>query len=94
MITEDIAHLAALARIEVSEAEQEKLKADIEAIVAYVSDITAVSGADSAPGTRNDAEVNVFRDDGEPHESGMHTEALLAEAPQREGKYVKVKKIL
>lgn len=38
--------------------------------------------------------VNVMREDGEPHESGLYTEKLLSAAPQREGQYIKVKKIL
>lgn len=38
--------------------------------------------------------VNVMREDTEPHESGIYTEKLLSAAPQREGQYIKVKKIL
>lgn len=37
---------------------------------------------------------NVFREDKNPHLSGEFTEDLLAEAPQRQGEFVKVKKIL
>ncbi len=35
-----------------------------------------------------------MREDAFPHESGIHTEALLNNAPEREGMFLKVKKIL
>jgi len=37
---------------------------------------------------------NVTREDGEPHESGVHTEKLLGASPNRKDNYVQVKKIL
>ena len=37
---------------------------------------------------------NVLRPDENPHEPGAFTEEILAEAPKRQGQYVKVKKIL
>ena len=37
---------------------------------------------------------NVMREDGPAHETGAYSEALLKEAPAREGDAVRVKKIL
>jgi len=37
---------------------------------------------------------NVFREDENPNESGSQTETLLAEVPERQGDYIKVKRIL
>jgi Asp-tRNA(Asn)/Glu-tRNA(Gln) amidotransferase C subunit len=37
---------------------------------------------------------NVYREDVVRHEPDQYTEALLAEAPDRQGRYLKVKKIL
>ena len=51
--------------------------------------------AKSADGRREKARVrNVLRPDENPHQSGVFTEEILAEAPKRRGQYVKVKKIL
>ena len=35
-----------------------------------------------------------MREDDNPHAGGIYTEAVLNEAPEREGDYIKVKKIL
>jgi aspartyl-tRNA(Asn)/glutamyl-tRNA(Gln) amidotransferase subunit C len=89
---EDIQKLATLSRIDISEEETGKLQKDMEAILGYVSEL------DSVEDKKDDLVVgevhNVFREDGTPHEAGIHTEALLAEAPASESGYIKVKKIL
>lgn len=92
MITEeDIQNLANLARIEISESEVESLRFEIDSILGYVGRIKEISG---------DSKVeipilkNVMRDDVVTHRSGEFTEALLSQAPKREGNYLKVKKIL
>jgi aspartyl-tRNA(Asn)/glutamyl-tRNA(Gln) amidotransferase subunit C len=91
----DIEKLAELSRIDVPEGEKESLRKDIDSILAYVSQIKEVHGSIQG-GDEKKAGVlrNVMREDSSPHESGMHTEALLNSAPKREGGYLKVKKIL
>ncbi len=37
---------------------------------------------------------NVMREDADPHAADAFTDALLAQAPRKEGRYLKVKKIL
>lgn len=91
----DIEKLGDLARIKLSETEKKGLKADIGSILDYVSEIQEVSSDRQRDITSNEDElINVMREDGEPHESGLYTEKILEEAPQREGDYIKVKKIL
>lgn len=93
MEIEEIQHLAKLARIKVTDDEAEALKTDIDSVLAYVSvvnEITAESGIAKKPG----AVYNVFREDKITNEPGLMTEALLKEAPDRDGNYLKVKKIL
>ncbi|MDQ3014345.1 MAG: Asp-tRNA(Asn)/Glu-tRNA(Gln) amidotransferase subunit GatC [bacterium] len=89
---EEIRKLANLARIKLDTAEEEKLSQDMGSILDYVKQIQEV-GASAEQGEKQSTR-NVLRDDTLSHESGIHTEAILAEAPQREGDYVKVKKIL
>jgi len=87
----DIEKLALLARIEVSEAEKESLASSIESILGYVGQVTSVSERAEVglPSLRN-----VMREDEIRHKEGEFTEALLSNAPARDGNYVEVKKIL
>jgi aspartyl-tRNA(Asn)/glutamyl-tRNA(Gln) amidotransferase subunit C len=95
MITkEDIQNLADLARIEVREGEMERLRSSMEGIVNYVSEILEVSGEEVEKTIEIGSLRNVFRDDTEPHEEGRYTDLVLANAPDKDGGYVKVKKIL
>ena len=96
MITkDDIKNLAHLARIDVPEAEMEKLASDMDGILAYVGEVSAAVGKGSAAeGVLVGFLKNVFRDDILAHEKGEYTKKILANAPAREGNYVKVKKIL
>lgn len=103
----DIEKLAALARITIPENEMEKVRKDIDTILAYVDQIKEATdaAARAAPAENvllSDGSVynhssvvkNVMREDGEPHESGIYTAALLANAPKTEDGYIEVKKIL
>jgi len=90
----EIENLAALARISLTEDEKERMRGEFDAILGYVASIRNVSAA-SAKNIRSIvATVNVMREDGTPHESGIYTDVLIGAAPRREGNYVKVKKIL
>ena len=89
--SEEIQNLAQLARIDISDAEATSLSDDFGAILQYVSEISALS-ADvtlEVPVHRN-----VMRADDNPHESGIHSEALIEAFSAAEGGYLKVKKIL
>lgn len=89
---EQLAKLALLARVTLSDEEEGAFRSDIEAILGYIKEIenVRIKNTDSVV----DAVHNVFRDDGEAHESGIFTTELLDAAPQREGDYIKVKRIL
>ena len=90
---EEVKKLADLARIKLTENEVEKLQADMGRILDYVGQIQEVKGerleVESLPENKN-----IMREDGEPHERGIWTEKLLAQAPKRKGGWVEVKKIL
>lgn len=93
MRKEDIERLATLARIELREEESVSFAEDITSILGYVSDIQDITGNGELEKVVG-AVFNVMRDDTEPHAAGLYTEDLLKAAPEREGQYVKVKKIL
>lgn len=89
----DIQHLAGLARIALTEKEAGELAAEFDAILDYVAQVTEVS-ANAAVLPMVGVHANVLREDTETHVPGAYTAALLAAAPQQEGAYVRVQKIL
>ena len=93
MERKDIEHLAKLSRIAVTDDEADALAKDITSILGYVSDIEEITGSKEEE-KKAGALFNVMREDANPHEPGIYTEDLLNLAPERDGRYVKVKKIL
>ena len=94
MNKEKVLNLANLARIDIDETEAESLSHEFDAILRYVGE---VKGASAAMGPLAEADLplkNVFREDGNSHESGLYTEKILSQAPSRDGGHVKVKNIL
>jgi aspartyl-tRNA(Asn)/glutamyl-tRNA(Gln) amidotransferase subunit C len=89
---DDVKKLAALARIRVGEDELAKLSTEFESILAYVGQLDSLE-VTSAPDTKPVVR-NVMREDGTPHESGIYTEKLAAQFPEREGDALKVKQII
>lgn len=87
----DIEALAKLARLEVAPEELARLEKEIPDILHFVETIQSVdtSMIPTPPALRN-----VTRADEGAHESGMHTEKLLAAAPAREGDRIAVKQVI
>ena len=93
MLTPDeVTKLSELARIELSDEEKQTASGEIEAILSYVSEVSSLPH--KPEGRELNPVRNVLRGDTDPHEPGLYTEALLKNAPAREGSYLRVKKIL
>ncbi len=89
---EDVKKLAALARIDIPDAELGRFTKEFDSILAYVGQLEALElpkGKEAKPVLRN-----VMREDGEPHESGKYTESLAKQFPERDGDYLAVKQII
>lgn len=89
---DDVRRLAALARIEVPEADLEGFASEFDAILAYVGKLdtlTIPEGTTELPARRT-----VLRADDGPTPSGTWTEALTAQFPERSGDSLSVKKII
>ena len=88
----DVKHLAMLARLDIPEEEQEALLGDLTSIIGYIDQISSVEVAqmEADAGELH----NVAREDVVTTATGSYTEALLAEAPETQDGFVKVKKIL
>ena len=89
---EDVAHLAGLARIALSEKEIARLTGELGAIVSAVESIGEVATDDVAPTSHPLPLGNVFRDDviGET----LTTEQALSGAPDHDGSRFRVTAIL
>ena len=89
----DIDRLAKLARIELTDAEKEKLLKDIDPILGYVTQIKEVAGNMDAE-KKAFEHRNIMRPDDNVTATGSNTEAIVADMPESERNYLKVKKIL
>lgn len=89
----DIEKLANLARIKLDESEKQDLTKDIDSILVYVDQIKkATVNNNQAPDSGINR--NVFRKDVSESISSSDRESILNEAPDREGDFVAVKKII
>ena len=87
----DIRALAALARVDVTDAEVQKLETEIPSILGFVETIQSV---DISHVELDKTLRNVMRADEGAHESGKYTEVLLSAAPAREGNRIAVKQVI
>lgn len=87
----DLETIAVLSRISLKEEEKAKMVTDMQAILDYVSEVNSL---DIGEDTTKPEVYNVVREDVVLRETGSMTEALLANAPEREGDYVKVTQVL
>ncbi len=94
MTKDEIAHLGKLSRIALAPAEIEVLQTEIEAILAYVSTVTAIASDETSAEKNVGARYNVLRSDEVTVAPGTYTETLLAALPHRDGQFMSVKKIL
>ncbi len=107
--TADIEKLASLARMNIEEAEKASFAKDIESILGYVEQLNQVSasaGSAVSVGAANSSAVptpivpvapthrNQLRDDIADSDVNPDSKVLVKAAPESEGDFVKVKKIL
>ncbi|MDD5318645.1 MAG: Asp-tRNA(Asn)/Glu-tRNA(Gln) amidotransferase subunit GatC [Candidatus Pacebacteria bacterium] len=105
MITKnDIEKLASLGRVKLVESEKESFATEIDAILGYVGEIQKVTASDVQVATHSELVYphrNIMREDSprtidakKETASGKYSEDLLTSSPDRDGQYIKVKKIL
>ena len=94
MITiKELEHLATLARIKLSEDDKKSLVKEFDSILGYVDRLKKVDVSLDSSG-RVGSVKNVMRADVAEQVSVEDRERLLNEAPDREGDFIAVKKIL
>jgi len=89
---EEVAHVARLARLELSPAELERMRQELSAILAYIDKLRALDTEGVEPTSHAVPLVNVMRDD-EPAPSFPPSE-MLANAPDPAGGLFRVPKII
>ena len=94
MITvKELEHLATLARVKLSENDKESLIREFDSILGYVDQLRKVEVSMETE-SRVGAIKNVMRSDKVTNTSAEDRERLLNEAPDHEGDFVAVKKII
>jgi aspartyl-tRNA(Asn)/glutamyl-tRNA(Gln) amidotransferase subunit C len=84
--------VAKLARLELTEKEMEEFTVQLSAILDYMEKMNELDTANVEPLAHCLPISNVFRDDS--IKASLGTEKTLANAPQRDGEFFKVPKIL
>lgn len=94
MITiNELEHLAVLSRIKLTEEDKKSLIKEFDSILGYIDQLKKVDVTMSAEG-RVGAVKNIMRQDRPEPVSSDDRERLLNEAPDREGDFIAVKKII
>jgi aspartyl-tRNA(Asn)/glutamyl-tRNA(Gln) amidotransferase subunit C len=89
---EELAHLATLARIDLSDAELDHLAPQLSVILDSVASISGVAGDDVPPTSHALPLTNVFRED--VVEPSLTPEQALSGAPEQESQRFSVPRIL
>lgn len=88
----DIEHVAALARLELTEPEKEEFTRDLNAVFGLMEKLKRLDTAGMKPMSNPVPLQNVFRAD--TIQPSLGTDKVLANAPDRMGDFFKVPKIL
>ncbi len=89
----EIEKLATLARIKITEEDKVSLVKEFDSILGYIDQLKKVEVSTDTEG-RVGAVKNIMRPDEARQISKEDREGLLSEAPDREGDFIAVKKIL
>jgi aspartyl-tRNA(Asn)/glutamyl-tRNA(Gln) amidotransferase subunit C len=90
----DVDHVARLARLELSAEEKEKFTGQLESILEYVDQLRKPDTKDTPPMSHVLPLKNVWRQDKARRSTPGELERLLANAPEREENFFKVKKVI
>ena len=91
MKTDDVQKLAELARLHITDEQCNEYLEDFNSILGYIDAINEVQ-----PKATEALMVlkNIVREDEDSYQPGEFSEAILANAPEHENQFIKVKKIL
>ena len=90
--SDEVRHIARLARIALTDEETERLRGELSSILGHCQALSAIDTSGVAPTAQSFSLVNVERPD-EPQAAAPVSE-VLANAPAREGDYIRVRAVL
>lgn len=88
----DVRSLAALARLSIPEERVESFAREFDAVLSYIGKLDELALDETS--IEAGAVRNAFREDADPHDSGLYTDALVEQFPEKEGNHLSVKKII
>jgi aspartyl-tRNA(Asn)/glutamyl-tRNA(Gln) amidotransferase subunit C len=88
----DVEHVARLARLQLEEAEAERMREQLSGILGYIDKLGALDTSSVEPTSHAVPLVNVMRDDAV--EPCLPREAMLANAPDPAGEFFRVPRII
>jgi len=89
---DEVVHVARLARLDLSPEEKERMRRELDAILAYIDKLRALDTAGVEPTSHAVPLANVMRED-EPRPSFPQAD-MLANAPERAGELFRVPRII
>jgi len=89
---DEVAHVARLARLELTDDELERFTSQLDAVLDHAADVASLDTAGIPPTAHPLALVNVLRDD--VAVAGLARDEVLAMAPQAEDRRFRVPRIL
>ena len=95
MQLEEVKKLANMMRMEISDEEALSIGSDMDAVIHYIDQLKEVP-ISARKDLAEDRGIlfNIAREDEVVNDTGNYTEKILTEVPDREGDFVKVKKVL
>ena len=88
----DVEHVARLARLELSDADKERMRRELDGILTYIDKLRALDTEGVEPTSHAIPMTNVMRDD--TPRPPLPQDAMLANAPERSGEFFRVPKII
>lgn len=93
----DIKHIAKLARIKLTEKEEEKFGKELASILDFIDQLNKVNTSKVEPAYQITGLVNSFRTDEHRKDFEMNedlNDKLIGQAPSKESRFIKVKSVL
>ncbi len=91
---DEIQHIAKLARLELTDAELEKYGGQLSAVLNYIDQLKEVDVKGVEPTAQVTGLENVLREDVARDWDEKEIEEALADAPEREERFIKVKRVI
>ncbi len=88
----EVEHVARLSRLELSEAEKERMRQELDSILAFIDKLRALDTEGVEPTSHAVPMTNVMRED--VLRPSFPQEEMLANAPERSGEFFRVPKII